>query len=374
MHTLMLISLICGAYICLRAVWPLPLRWWQRALLGVLVIAVALCFKALQVLGGGRLFAPDLPAWFIVGYAWLYLVLMTFGVGVLAVSVLQAGCLMVPAWRQLEKHTKRSCINKIHGVLLFISALLCGLGIWNALKLPEVRELQLNLPVRAPLRIAMLTDLHVDAVKKADFIRSIVERTNALKPDIVVITGDFVDGSVEKRGASLLPLRELQAPVYAVPGNHDYFSDYREWLPFMSSLGISMLNNDHVILPASHAVLAGVTDPAAALFDHERPHVEKALRGAPTDAPVILLAHQPKIALEASKCGVALQLTGHTHGGQLPGFVQLTAAFNHGWVSGLYRVGDMQLYISNGTSLWTGMPLRLGVPSEITLITITPAS
>lgn len=373
MHTLMLISLICGAYVFLRAVWPLSLRWWQRALLGLLIIAAALCFKALQVLGGGFLFAPDLPAWFILGYSWLYLELMAFFVCVLVVGIFRSVLLILPAWRRMEEHTKRSVINKTHGVLLVASALLCSLGMWNALKLPEVHELELSLPVRAPLRIAMLTDLHADAVKDTAFIRSVVERTNALSPDVVVITGDFVDGSVEQRGAALLPLRELKAPVYAVPGNHDYFSNYREWLPFFSSLGISMLNNAHVLLPEQHIVLAGVTDPASALFGLERPNVEKALAGAPQGAPIILLAHQPKLAAEASRHGVALQLTGHTHGGQLPGITQLTAAFNQGHVSGLYSVDGMQLFISNGTSLWTGMPLRLGVPAEITLISLTPA-
>lgn len=132
------------------------------------------------------------------------------------------------------------------------------------------------------------------------------------------------------------------------------------------------LCNSHALLSrgASHLVLAGLTDSASARFSLPRPDLRQALHGIPGDAPIILLAHQPKEASAAAKAGVALQLSGHTHGGMILGLDRLVARFNKGFVSGLYRVGEMQLYVTNGTALWNGFALRIGVPSELTVITL----
>ena len=113
------------------------------------------------------------------------------------------------------------------------------------------------------------------------------------------------------------------------------------------------------------SVIAGLNDPVATRFGMEGPNLEKALAGAPADAPVILLAHQPKFARANAAYGVDLQLSGHTHGGQMIGFDQIVASQNEGFLRGLYTVGGMRLYVSPGTGLWTGFPVRIGVPSEI---------
>lgn len=372
MHTVMLISLVAGGYVFLRAVVPLGLRWWWKAALGIIIGVAASSFKVMQLLGGGMLFAPDMPAWAILVITWLYLLLMAYFLLLLGAGLLEGCAYLLPLWRKAGKDARRGILRHTHLILLGVAALVCSVGMHNALCAPEIK--MLTIPSDTPLRLALLSDLHADAVKDSGHMRTIVERTNALKPDAVLITGDFVDGTVAQRGNNLTPLRDLQAPlgVYGVPGNHDYFSGYEEWLPFLRSLGIRMLNNEHVILGEPGIVLAGVTDPAARLFGKEKPDVEKALAGAPAGRMVILLAHQPQLALQAQKHGVAVQLSGHTHGGQMPGFADLTAAFNHGWVSGSYALPHMLLYVSNGTSLWTGMPLRLGVPSEITVLTLTP--
>lgn len=379
MNTLILISLIAAAYVYLRVVHPLRIRWWQKLLCGLALAAAAVCFKAVQIMGGGRIFAPDLPAWVILSYTWVYMLLMAYFLLIFVVRIPEyILTLCLPAWRREEKDVRTRRQRRIHAWLLAVAALLCSIGMANALSLPQVREVNLTLPARAPLRLALLADLHADAVKGADFMRRIVERTNALGADAIVIVGDFVDGSVSQRQAALEPLRDLRAPlgVYAVPGNHDYFSNYKEWLPVLSSLGICMLNNAHTILPDHDVALAGITDPSARHFGMEKPDAAKALSGVPESMSVIMLAHQPNTAdqvVAAAGSRPLLQLSGHTHGGQMPGISHLSAAFNRGRVSGLYREPGL-LYVSNGTSLWTGSALRLGVPSEITLITLTPGS
>lgn len=376
MHTIIFISLVAGLYIFMRTVLPLQIRWWWKAALGLLILAAASCFEGMKFLGGGRIFAPDLPPWCILSYTGLYMTLMAFFLLVLAAQAVRWGMLLIPAWRRQSRASRRTCFNRVHAALLALAMLLCGIGMHHALSLPEPHYI--TCPAKAPLRIAMLCDLHADAVKGADFIRSIVERTNAQQPDIVVIVGDIVDGTLAQRGKNLEPLRELKAPlgVFGVPGNHDYFSGYDEWLPYLTSLGIRMLHNEHVQLEGG-IVLAGVTDPAARHFGKEEPNVEKALAGVAPEDDVVLLAHQPQVAQHATS-RVLLQLSGHTHGGLMPGFAALTALYNCGWVSGVYEphtpATPQRLYVSNGTSLWTGMPLRLFVPSEITVIELLPAN
>ena len=376
MHTLILISLVAGLYIFLRAVLPLQMKWWWKAALGLLILMGVSCFEGLKFLGGGRIFAPDLPAWCILSYTGLYMSLMAYFLLVLAAQAVRWCMLLIPAWRKQSREQRRTYFNRVHAALLVVAITLCGIGMRNALAMPEAHYI--TCPAKAPLRIAMLCDLHADAVKGPEFIRGIVERTNSLHPDIVVLVGDCVDGTVAQRGENLAPLRELKAPlgVYGVPGNHDYFSGYHEWQGYLSSLGIRMLYNEHVQLEDG-IVLAGVADPAARHFGYEGPNVDKALAGAAPEDDIVLLAHQPQVGRQATK-RVLLQLSGHTHGGLMPGFAELTALYNCGWVSGLYEPdapeAPQYLYVSNGTSLWTGMPLRLFVPSEITIITLQPAS
>lgn len=377
MRTVLLLSLVLGAFVFVCAVLPLRCSRWLKVLLAGLILLAALCFKVLELLGGGRIFAPDLPAWFVLGLSWLFLVLGVFAVLLVVFGVLRLVLwLLVPRWRRLEALVRCRWVCRVHAGGLLLAAVICSVGMYEALRLPEVRVVPLQLPVRAPLRVALLSDLHVDAVKGEDFVRALVERTNALGADVVLVAGDLVDGELAKRGEALRPLAGLRARlgVFVVLGNHDYFSGAEEWTPFLRSLGLQVLCNEWVLPEGAPAVLAGVADPSARLFGLEGPDVAKALRGAPPELPVLLLAHQPQVGLRARECGVALQVSGHTHGGQLPGLAEVTARFNCGWVSGLYETQGMLLYVSNGSSLWTGMPLRLGVPSEITLFEISPLS
>jgi predicted MPP superfamily phosphohydrolase len=222
--------------------------------------------------------------------------------------------------------------------------------------------------------VLQLTDLHISRLFPASWTQATVARANAANVDLMVVTGDFIDGSVAMRQADVEPLRGLRAPdgVYAIPGNHEYFFDYDAWMRHLSAMGMRMLPNAHTVLTRGDAglVLAGVTDLSAPYSGHAGPNLEAALAGAPKGVPVVLLDHQPRDARRAAAAGVALQLSGHTHGGMIRGLDRIVAAANNGFVSGRYQVDGMTLYVSDGTALWPGFALRLGTRPELTRITL----
>jgi predicted MPP superfamily phosphohydrolase len=219
--------------------------------------------------------------------------------------------------------------------------------------------------------IAQISDIHVGPTIKRNFVEAIVDRVNSLDADMVAITGDVVDGSVRELGHHTEPLGRLESRhgTYMVMGNHEYYSGVHAWIDELRRLGTRVLINEHVVLHHDGAKLAvaGVTDYSAHHFDpSHRSDPHAALKGAPTGAPKVLLAHQPRSASSAADAGYDLQLSGHTHGGQFwPWnlFVRLQQPFT----GGLNRLGRMWIYINRGTGYW-GPPMRFGVPSEITLI------
>lgn len=371
--------LLLTAFFMLRLVKPLGLGVRLSALLG-LPIAAACGLYPLLAWADMSLDCPvEVPRGVMIVAVWAFqTIVLFFGLWLLS------DVLRMAAWAVLRLVKRRPlgerwrrCNNVLNGALLAAVAVAVGVGEYKALLLPEVREVTIELekyPAGAPpLRVALLADLHADCVKTAPFLRAMAERTNALQPDAILIAGDVVDGRVSKRGKDVAELRHLRAPlgVYGVSGNHEYFSGNAEWQAFLSGLGIRMLNNEHATL--GPVVLAGVPDIFAVRAGGAVPDLAEALRGVPRSAPVVLLAHQPKFVQQAAFFGVDVQLSGHTHGGLIRGLDSVLAAFNDGYIAGYYRVrglhGDTQLYVSRGSSLWTGDAIRLGVPSEITLIT-----
>lgn len=360
-------------YTLLSYIRPLHSSWWWKALLCVPLAAVAFKFLLLYGIFGGHFFRPAVPMWAELATNWLFMALLLFVPLLLVLDVLR-----LPLWGVLRRKPAWKRVNNgLNSLLLAAVLIATALGMRNAFALPTVREIRIPLPrLQQPVRLAMLTDLHADRFKQAEFFREIVKRTNALQADAVVITGDFEDGHLYALAPALAPLRELEARwgVFAVDGNHDYFSGHHAWQRYLSTLGIRFLNNSHVLPGPGHLVLAGVTDPAALRANCPPPSVAQALLGAPADKPVVLLAHQPRLAAEAARHGVALQLSGHTHGGHAPGIRNIIALFNDGLAQGLQRKGNTLVYTANGTSLWSGFPLRLFTPAEITLIHLLPAS
>jgi uncharacterized protein len=252
------------------------------------------------------------------------------------------------------------------------------LGVTQAARVPPVKEIEVTLSGLSPefegYRLIQLTDLHLSRLFAERWAKEVVARTNAQKPDLIVITGDLMDGTLEARKDDIEPLGSLRAKdgVFVIPGNHEYYYGYEGWMDRYQELGMTRLCNSHTQITrgGSSLVLAGITDSASERFGLPRPDLRSALAGAPSDAPVILLDHQPKGAPGAARAGVALQLSGHTHGGMVKGLDRIVARFNNGFVSGFYDVDGMLLYVNNGTALWNGFALRIGVPSELTVITL----
>jgi hypothetical protein len=364
-------------YVLLRAVAPLrPFRW-PRAAAAVCLFLVAFKFQLLRLFAGPKFFAPDLPRWFMIVTSWLYVSFLFFA-ALLAASDLVRLAVWV-LFRILGR--PRGKIMARPGLatltpLLVAAFLLAAWGMVNAKAAPAVLRVEVarkSLPPELDgFTIVLLADLHVDKITMRAEIEELVRRANALGPDLIVLAGDFVDGDVERLGNKLEPLKKLRAKygVYGIPGNHEYYSGYYEWMAFLRTLGIDMLENENRVLADGKLTLAGVTDHAAKIRKMEEPDVKKALAGAPEGSFKILLAHQLNHTREAAAAGADLQLSGHTHGGMIVGLDRFLALLNHGFVSGGYDVGGMKLYVSRGTSLWKGFPVRLGVPAEITLITL----
>ncbi|NCC25301.1 MAG: metallophosphoesterase [Deltaproteobacteria bacterium] len=262
-------------------------------------------------------------------------------------------------------------------LILAFSIMLCVLGVFQARQVPDVRTVTLSLskldPALNGLRLVQLTDLHIGPTIRESWLEKVVERTNELEPDLVAITGDLVDGPVERLAEELRPLADIKAELgtFIVTGNHEYYSDALPWIEALRKMGLVVLMNEHAVVEKNGGVLvvAGVTDLQAGRFDpDQRSDPARAVDGAPEQAAKILLAHQPKTALQAVGLGYDLQVSGHTHGGQFfPGTI-LVHLFQP-FVAGLHQVGDMLLYVSRGTGYW-GPPLRIGSPSEITLFVL----
>jgi predicted MPP superfamily phosphohydrolase len=242
---------------------------------------------------------------------------------------------------------------------------------------PSIRRVRVNVEeLPADLdgyRIVQWSDVHVGPSIRRRFIQSLVDRTNALQPDAIAITGDFIDGNFADVRDQLEPLRELQTRdgAYYVTGNHEYYWSATSWLHELASFGLVFLRNEHRIVNRGSASIAfaGVTDPVGR--GAHRQDVPAAVDDIPSSTTTVLLSHRPQTAEEASRLGVTLQLSGHTHGGQFFPF-NLVIHWFQPIVAGLHRVGSAWLYVSRGTGYW-GPPSRLGVGSEITVIELRRA-
>jgi uncharacterized protein len=229
----------------------------------------------------------------------------------------------------------------------------------------------------AGARIVQISDIHIGPTLDGRFMQRVVEQVNALSPDLVAVTGDLVDGSVEALRDQVAPLAGLRAPlgVYFVTGNHEYYSGGAAWSAEVRRLGLTVLHNEHRVVERSGARLtvAGVTDFDAGHIDPahaSRPDL--ALAEAPGGVPRVLLAHQPRTAALTRGLGVDLQLSGHTHGGQMFPFM-FFVRLQQPVVRGLATLFGTRVYTSRGTGYW-GPPLRLGPTPEITELTLVPAS
>ncbi|MGK5519986.1 metallophosphoesterase [Micromonospora sp. URMC 107] len=252
---------------------------------------------------------------------------------------------------------------------------LTGYGIRTALGPPQLDRVQIPL-AKLPrsmdgLRIATVSDIHLGPLRGRAHTERIVAAINRLDADIVAVVGDLVDGSVAELGEAAEPLRGLRSRhgSYFVTGNHEYYSGVEEWVQELDRLGLRVMQNERTEIQARGGVLdlAGVNDVTAAGTGLAAPaDYAAALGGRDPNRPVVLLAHQPVAAVEAAKFGVDLQLSGHTHGGQMVPF-NLLVKLQQPVVSGLGEVDGTQVYVTNGAGFW-GPPVRVGAEPQITLV------
>jgi predicted MPP superfamily phosphohydrolase len=279
-------------------------------------------------------------------------------------------------FRKIANPSRRGfLVNSINYGIVAAAALSTGYGIAEAKQTPRVKRVPIKieqLPTELDgFRIVQITDIHVNPTFRRAAVEDIVAVVNTLDADIVVLTGDLVDGSVAQLGFDVAPLKRIHSVSgnFFVTGNHEYYSGVIEWIEEVKRLGFSVLLNEHLVIRRGQArmVLAGVTDYRGGNFLHShRSDPQKALNGAPPANVKILLAHQPKNIFDAAKAGFDLQISGHTHGGQFFPW-NLFVGFSQPYVSGLHKHENTQIYVSRGTGYW-GPPLRVGSPSEITLI------
>ncbi|HEY5854788.1 MAG TPA: metallophosphoesterase [Aldersonia sp.] len=341
------------------------------------VALVVLYLLAIVGVGSGAVFDPGWArAPGFVGWVWLgtvfYLVLglLVVGVGSLVARLVRR--VRTPRTSEPADPSRRRGLQLATAVVVVAAVGAVGYGVAEAAQ-PKVVRVRVPLS-RLPagfdgLRVALVSDLHVGPARGAAFTQRVVDLVNTENPDLVAIAGDLVDGTVAYVAPDLEPLAQLSAPlgVYGVSGNHEFYADDGgRWLDVWDRLGIRTLRNEHVTIERRGARIdvAGVHDYSSpAPYE---PDLPAALSGHDPGTFVVLLAHQPRQAFEASDLGVDLQLSGHTHGGQMwP--IRYLVPLQQPSVDGLDRVGNTVLYTTRGAGAW-GPPVRVGAPPEVTIL------
>ena len=366
---LSVLSWLTHRYVWARLVrdagWPEP---WPRVLtVAVFTLAalVPLAFVAVQALP--RAFNAPL-AWVV--YTWLGFALYLFLLTVMADGA-RVAAVVVGTWPS-DPERRRVLARVVAGGVAAAAGLIGAGGVVNVARGFEVRRVRIPLArlsrASSGYSIVQLTDIHVGPTIGREFVERVVSETNALAPDLVVITGDLVDGTVARLRDLVEPLRGLRPRdgVYFVTGNHEYYSGADAWIAHLRAMGIIVLRNERVSIGDAFD-LAGVDDASAhrMLAGHGQ-DVAKALAGRDPSRAVVLLAHQPKAVKDASRGDVDLQLSGHVHGGQLVPFNWI-ARLDQPFIAGLHRVAQTWVYVSRGTGYW-GPPMRVGSRAELTRI------
>ncbi len=269
-------------------------------------------------------------------------------------------------------------INGTSYGIMAAAGILTIYGLTQAKRTPGVKKITIpvtDLPANLDgFRIVQITDIHVSPTIRRPFVEEVVRVVNGLKADIVVLTGDLVDGTVSQLTHDVAPLGALKSKSgnFFVTGNHEYYSGVVPWIKKIKTLGFTVLLNEHRIISRGRGrlLVGGVTDyNGGGFLPSHRSDPEKAVMGAPPADMKILLAHQPKSIWGAARTGFDLQISGHTHGGQFFPW-NFFVGFNQPFVAGLHRFKETQIYVSRGTGYW-GPPVRVGAPSEITLLKLT---
>jgi predicted MPP superfamily phosphohydrolase len=333
----------------------------------VLAIPFVLVWVVPAIYWGGRRRDPSVLDSFVLQASFLSMGWLSF---LVVLTLVRDAVLVSTMWSPAL--TNVHAVARDAGIpLVFAGSLLALLVGALRARRPRVRTVEIPIPNLQPdldgFRIAQVTDLHVGRNIRRPYVERVAALAKALKPDLVALTGDMVDGSVERLADDVAPLAELArgTPAFFVLGNHDCYSGPQAWSAQFRKLGFNVLLNEHATLERGRAriVVAGVLDPT--LRPGPRPDV--AIAKAPPAALRVLLAHNPKSAPAAERAGFDLQLSGHTHGGQFFPWTLVVRRVHGPHHHGLSKRGKMWVYVSPGTGTW-GPPVRLGTRPEVTLI------
>jgi len=372
---------VVGGFVLLALLLIGGAHWYiaQRLVLdpGLGGLARPLALGAIAALGVGAILTPGLERWlappllrivafpFLVWMGLFWLAFVSLAVSDLALVLMGA---TVP-----DVSTPRAAL-----VTAFVAGA-AGLALRNGLRVPGVKRVEIAL-ARWPraldgFRIVQISDIHIGPVLGSGFAAQLTARVNALAPDLIAVTGDLVDGEVERLRDEVAPFGALRARhgVFFVTGNHDVYSGGEPWVARVRELGLLPLRNQRVPIGGPDGFdLAGVDDHRGDWVRGSSEDLAAALDGRDMERAVVLLAHDPGTFRRAAGYGIDLQLSGHTHGGQIWPFnflVRLAVP----WVAGLHRVGASQLYVSRGSGFW-GPPMRLFAPAEITELVLRRAA
>ena len=402
MWVLFVSAMIFVVYAIASLVVPVHMKMRTKIICALIIFLFGLKYFVYSQTGG--VLEPRLSPTNIVILEATYSALMLAVFLAIIKDLLLLGRTIYRAVRKVPSEQRRPWpLARINAVIAIVSL---TTGVWGTLyqyKIPAVYTYSLAVEDLAPelegYKIVQITDLHIGPILKRDFLQGVVERINAENPDLVVITGDFVDGSVANLKDEFLPLKDIKAKdgVLAVTGNHEYYSGVNSWVRTWEQMGVQFLKNESVLISRANAeskdpdraaiLVSGVPDHHGAAFGEEDPDFELALRqlrarfghnevpavsAAASASFRLLMAHEPPIVTQNPEAD--LILTGHTHGGTMFFLQPLIAHFNAGYVSGMYQVNPRtKLYVSNGTGIWSGFSCRVLVPSEITTFVLEVA-
>lgn len=334
-------------------------RWWGKAMWLAWLAFCCSIYWAFRRLGHANM-SPDFPAGLIWFWTWAYC-------GAMLLVALAVVC----PWR----------FRHWGWILPVVAWGISAWGLWNAVKVPDVHELTFafhDLPAELDgYRIVQISDLHASCALRAGRTRAIVDRVNALGADLICLTGDYGDGNADRYHDFLEPLRDLKAKdgVWAVSGNHEWFPFHVGWMDWCERYGLRFLANE-CVFPRRSLALGGVHDreirhPRVTVPHDQLPDVERTFAAATNGEFRVLLDHQALDMKEnLTRHKVRLQLSGHTHGGIMPGMASVVKRLNGGFLRGVYREGDAILYVSSGCGQGASFLVRLFDPTEIALITL----
>jgi predicted MPP superfamily phosphohydrolase len=354
---------------------------------GTLALA-ALVLLLVATLSLGTSMDPDIAQWFAwPGYLWLavffYLMLILLALEIPRLALrgwIRRGTGGGTAPETGNSSTNSRGVNRRMALARGSAAVagvaavgMVGYGVSVAMGPPTVTRFPIALrrldPRASGFRMALISDIHLGPILGRSFTQRIVDIINDERPDAVAIVGDLVDGSVAHLADAAAPLAGLRSThgTFFVTGNHEYYSGYQEWIDHVRTLGITALRNERRTITHNGGSfeLAGVNDATAYQWQ-DAADVDKAMRGRDPQRAAVLLAHQPVDVQDAVRNDVDLQLSGHTHGGQLTPF-ELAVSLQQGAVAGFYEIDGTKLYVTKGAGFW-GPPVRIGAPPDITII------